>query len=524
MTDNCWIQFDGKTYAVQSGQTALDAMLRGSANLVFSCRKGTCRSCMLEAVSGDPGEEGQARLPQKLRDLGFFLPCVTRAPDSVVARRPDMSKWVARGVLEKRQRLADDLFLIRLTPGPGVDWRAGQYISVGNPQGQFRSYSLASHFDDGFMDLHVRHYPDGHVSDWLVRGIDVGDTVEFHGPTGTCYYSTEMADRDIVLVATGSGGGMAMAVAADALGRDHDRRVHLYHGASRQDGLYLVDALAKMADRHPNFTATCLASRDGAERRVADAMLADHADLSGAAVYVCGNPDMVESVRIGAMKNGADLRFVFSDPFEMPAPYVPKDKDKIAGFAPDAQMWAALQNGKLLTDILTEFYTRAFADTRLAPFFHKVTKRRLIEKQYAFTRDLLTGTADYFGELPFNSHHWMIISDELFDYREHLFFDVVRRFGVDEVFVRRWAALNETFRREIVKSQMRGQILDGVERYKEKFVDELIEVDTVCDGCGGEIQAGARARLHARTGELYCAGCQTGEARDRGGNCEHIRS
>ena len=40
---------------------------------------------------------------------------------------------------------------------------------------------------------------------------------------------------------------------------------------------------------------------------------------------------------------------------------------------PDPEMWAALDQGEKLTQILTDFYTRVFADPRLSPFFEGVT-------------------------------------------------------------------------------------------------------------------------------------------------------
>ena len=53
----------------------------------------------------------------------------------------------------------------------------------------------------------------------------------------------------------------------------------------------------------------------------------------------------------------------------------------------------------------------------------------------------------------------------------------------------------------------RGLFVDGVERMMEGYSLETIEVATVCDGCLGEIDEGERARMHRRTGELFCLAC-----------------
>ncbi len=507
MSATRWVEFEGKKYTVSDGQTALDAMLRGGANLFFSCRKGSCRSCMLEAVSGDPGEAAYARLPDDLRDLGFFLPCVATDPDQVVSRTPDLSRWVMRAGLAGRSWLTEGVLRVLLEPEQVLDWRPGQYISLRHPSGAVRSYSIASHPGDYYVELHIRVYPDGAVSPWLAEGLEIGDLVEFTGPVGSCYYSDDLADLPLVMLATGTGAGAILGIARETLRRDPAHEIHLYHGSATEAGLYLQSEFAALAAAHPNARATCLASRERANTRATEQMLSDHPDLQNKALFLCGNANMVEAARIGAVERGIELARIFADPFEPPTPYAPQDIAKIAAFPPSPEMWAALDEGAMLTRILTDFYDRVFEDPRLAPFFYKVTKQRLIEKQFAFTRDLLLGKSDYFGERPFNSHHWMIISDALFDYREQVFFEVVRAHGLPEKFVRVWAGLNERFRREIVKSTERGQIMDGKEHFRNAKTREAISVDTLCDSCNNEIKAGETVLLLQRTGEVFCEAC-----------------
>jgi hypothetical protein len=132
---------------------------------------------------------------------------------------------------------------------------------------------------------------------------------------------------------------------------------------------------------------------------------------------------------------------------------------------------------------------------------------RAIDKQYEFLFDVFSKEIVYFGLKPFNAHHWMVITDELFDYREELFEAVVRRHGVPEPLIRRWMAFHELFRREIVKPRPRGMFIGDVEVVREGFEEETLEIDMVCDGCGSEMFAGDVGRMHARTGALYCSRC-----------------
>lgn len=174
---------------------------------------------------------------------------------------------------------------------------------------------------------------------------------------------------------------------------------------------------------------------------------------------------------------------------------------------PDAEMWQALQQGALLTDLLEDFYTKVYADARLAPFFHGVTKQRAVEKQFLFLRQLFTGEKVYFGDRPRNAHHWMVISDELFDYREHLMESCLRAHGLPEYLITRWLAMEESFRSDLVKEAPWKRVMGGVELPVEGFGETVVEVGTLCDSCGGEIDAGTPVRYHLRLGTTYCPGC-----------------
>ena len=497
MSDN-WLSFEGRRYNLKPEETALDTMLRGGANVAFSCRKGSCRSCLLEAVSGDPGTASQAKLSVEMRERNLFLPCMAKDMDRVEARIPDLSQWFIKAIVAEKNQLSADVWQIMLEPETAMEWQAGQFIGVRNAVGDVRSYSLAGPMEDYFLELHVRHYADGRLSNWLVSDVSVGDMIDIQGPTGTCYYDADMAGKPLLLVGSGTGAAPLIGIAKEALTKGHDVPIRFFHGAQAEN-LYLNDALTGLA-ANANFKAVAQAGR------ITDVAF-DGGDLSDHVVFVAGNPDMVETARYRAVYNGARVENIYSDPFDTPELYQPNDMSKYTNMEAQPELWAALGDGAVLSELLEKFYVRVYADARLAPFFHNVTQKRAAEKQYEFLRDLFVGSRTYFGEKPFNAHHWMVISDELFDYRERLFFDVVAEYDLPQHLVNRWAAIQELFRREIVKYSPRGIYRDGVEHVLEGYVTEEITVATVCDGCFAEIHVGDQARMHTRTGELFCKDC-----------------
>lgn len=175
--------------------------------------------------------------------------------------------------------------------------------------------------------------------------------------------------------------------------------------------------------------------------------------------------------------------------------------------APDIEMWQALDEGRLLRDILSDFYCQVYADSRLSPFFDGVSIERAIDKQFSFLRSIFTGEKCYFGDHPKNAHHWMVISDTLFDYRETLMENTLRKYGLGEYLVQRWRNIEEVFRRSIVKDHPLPRKIDGLALPFEGYSPLILEVSSLCDFCGTELPSSTLGYYHRRTGKLYCRDC-----------------
>jgi truncated hemoglobin YjbI len=185
-----------------------------------------------------------------------------------------------------------------------------------------------------------------------------------------------------------------------------------------------------------------------------------------------------------------------------------KSMNRRAGdLAPDPEMWEALENGKGLRQILEDFYGRVYEDERLKHFFWNTTKTRAVDKQYNFLYQTFTGEDVYFGERPFNAHSWMVIDHELFDYREQLMAECLRRYGLPEHLVQRWRSMEEVFRRHIVKDQPRGKKIRGMELPAEGYEDLEMSCGTLCDACQAEVKPGEHVTYHVRTGATFCRKC-----------------
>lgn len=174
---------------------------------------------------------------------------------------------------------------------------------------------------------------------------------------------------------------------------------------------------------------------------------------------------------------------------------------------PDMELWAALQEGKLMLEILQDFYGRVYKDELLSPYFHGITMQRSIEKVYSFFQQVMTGQKCYFGDRPRNAHHWMVISDETYQYREDLMIECLRRAGLSEEMIKRWIAIENFYKHMIVKSEPWKKIVGGVEMPLDGFGELVMDVGAMCDGCGRVVEVGETVRYHLRLGSVYCALC-----------------
>ncbi len=312
--------YGGQSY--DAGESSiLDCLTAQGVAVPSSCRSGVCQTCLMRAVSGEVPEKARAGLKPTLAAQNYFMACSCYPEQDIEVVLPEegMGKLAAR--VTAVEQLSADILGIRLKPSRPIEYRAGQFINLFKDATTARCYSLASvPALDEELFLNVRKVPGGLVSGWVFSEIRTGDVVEISEAAGDCFYVPDNAGQDILLIATGSGLAPLYGIIRDALLQGHRGRLSLYHGNYNQAGFYLVGELGKLAQRHPNFSyVPCIsdgqASAGYAAGMVLDIALADHPDLSGWRVFLCGNPDMVNAAKQQTFLAGAAMRDIFADPF-----------------------------------------------------------------------------------------------------------------------------------------------------------------------------------------------------------------
>lgn len=73
------IEFAGKEYQAEPGETVLETLLRHKVQVGYSCLQGDCLSCVMRCVEGTPTAESQEGLTRRMQRTGHFKPCICPA-------------------------------------------------------------------------------------------------------------------------------------------------------------------------------------------------------------------------------------------------------------------------------------------------------------------------------------------------------------------------------------------------------------------------------------------------------------
>ena len=315
------ITYQGKVYPSQADETVLDTLRRNTIAVPFSCRAGSCHTCMLRCLKGEVTTQSQKDLKPALKTLNYFLACQCVAEQDIEVSLPDDEDVYISARCVEKQQLSPTVWRFRFDTAVPMFYHSGQFVNLKNEAGWTRSYSLASlPAEDQHLEIQVRRMPEGQMSHWLIDEFDVGMHIELEGPNGHCIYTDGEPEKPILMVGTGTGLAPLIGILRDALHQGHTGQLYFYHGARTQDELYLHNTLEEIAKQHSNVHYhACVSGGDVAAGmkagRAADLAMQAHPSLKGYRLYLCGAPEMVREMRKNAFMAGASMPEISADAF-----------------------------------------------------------------------------------------------------------------------------------------------------------------------------------------------------------------
>ncbi len=317
----------GASFDCRSDQHILDAAIEAGYWLPHSCRLGDCNSCVLPVLSGEVAHSSLPHEPEELQ-AGQCRTCHARPVGNVVLDAPTVPKEPGQRVVTagarvlEVQRPSSDVAVVQLQvpASAGLNFRAGQYMDVLLRDGSRRSYSMANKpNEEGVLEWHVRRMEGGRFSPHAYDKLKPRDLVRVQGPYGSFVWRDEGVP--VILLASGTGYAPICSLLrthADEIARNG---AVLYWGARQREDLYAVESVEAWEQEFPGVRLVPVLSEAGPDwqgRRgfVHEAVMQDTPDLSGHAVYACGNPMMIDAARNGFITQAglAKDRF-YSDAF-----------------------------------------------------------------------------------------------------------------------------------------------------------------------------------------------------------------
>lgn len=327
------IEPSGHDIEAEVGETLLDAALRQGFVLPYSCRGGSCGTCKGRLLSGQVDYAGHdtPALSEQEKSQGLALFCRAQPLSDLVIEAQEIS--AAKGIVIKTlpcrvvdmQRPAHDVMLLslKLPQSERLAFLAGQHIDILLRDGLRRSYSLANapHADE-FLQLHVRHVPNGLFSGQVFTCMQAKDLMRFQGPLGT-FFVREESQRPIIFVAGGTGFAPIKAMIEHALQRGSQRPMHLYWGVRARRDLYQHVLPQAWAQAHAGVQYTPVLSEplpedawQGRSGWVHAAVLQDYPDLGAHEVYASGPPPMIQAIKQTFVLHGLADSALYYDSFD----------------------------------------------------------------------------------------------------------------------------------------------------------------------------------------------------------------
>ncbi|MGY1780062.1 globin domain-containing protein [Geodermatophilus sp. SYSU D01036] len=171
--------------------------------------------------------------------------------------------WDAEVTAHERRTV--DTAVLRLRTKVPLSYRPGESISLETELRPrlWRYYSPANACrHDGELEIHARAQAGGPVSTALVRQVDVGDVLRLGPPVDHMRFDPD-SDRDLLLVAGGTGLAPLKAIVDHVVRNGPPRRVDLFVGVRTESDLYDRADLVRLEQENPWLTLTVAVSEDG---------------------------------------------------------------------------------------------------------------------------------------------------------------------------------------------------------------------------------------------------------------------
>ena len=315
------VRYNKKCYSVDDDNSVLDVLLKNDIDFPYSCKIGTCHSCLTKLVDGEISPEAQQGLKPTLGAKNYFLACQCKPKSDITIALPEQDDTAILSKVIDLSKLNHNVLRVRLSIDDPAPFQAGQYINLITAENLIRSYSIAN-VPKEYIELHIKLIPDGLMSNYLTQRAQVGSPFHIRGPMGDCFdYNPKDKPFPIVLAGTGTGLAPLIGIANDALENKHSGKIILIHGGINETDLYQHETLTALQKTHINFSyIPCVLNESHSIRQASiDTVLLQKLEgiESKAHLFICGPEETTKKLKMKAFLAGVPSASIYSDSFIM---------------------------------------------------------------------------------------------------------------------------------------------------------------------------------------------------------------
>jgi len=303
-----------------SENTLLDDALVQSVPLEHSCKSGDCGICEAELISGIVENENGEHVTS-----GKILTCCSKACSDLTLNAHyypelvDIKSQTFPCKVETIDFPAHDIAVLklRLPPTANFNYLPGQYIDL-NYKGTIRSYSIANaQTVSTGLELHIRHLPQGAMSELIFSAVNSNQLMRIEGPKGTFFVRSD--NKPLIFIAGGTGFAPIKAMVEALLAQQDKRAITIYWGMPHKESFYSDIAQQWSTDHdHINYIPV-LSEHDpswlGRTGYVHQGIVDDFDSLTRYQVYACGSPVMIEATKEALIAKNLAVENFFADAF-----------------------------------------------------------------------------------------------------------------------------------------------------------------------------------------------------------------
>lgn len=326
---------EDKEFTVKGGSSLLSTLIDEKIFIPSACGgKGTCGYCKVQVHEGGGpvlATETPFLTPEEI-ETDVRLSCQCKVKQNIKIEIPEelfnVKEFV--GTVEVLEDMTDVIkrLRIKLPEGEEISFKPGQFIQLkapiyeGNDEEVYRAYSIASAASDkNHIELFIGYVPGGKATTYVHQHLKVGDPIHINGPYGHFYYQ-EDNDREMVLVAVGTGIAPIISILNHMKENNIQRKATFYFGAKTPSDLFMLDYFKELEETLYDFKFVPTLSRATEEHnwtgecgRVNNALDTYLTDGDNKEAYLCGNPPMIKSVMESLKAKGLGEDLIYFDEF-----------------------------------------------------------------------------------------------------------------------------------------------------------------------------------------------------------------